>query len=125
MPSDSVPPPFDLDVVAARDAEAHYRGLMANGAPEARAWAEAVEVFRLHHPAWPLPLAEREAVRVVGGMLAWRRVLDTKVNRSNHRAPPLHLLRRLARPDGAPKGAPDRVEEDAQPAAAPHCIAGS
>jgi hypothetical protein len=33
------------------------------------AWQEAVDVFALHHPSWPRPLAEREAARTAGAML--------------------------------------------------------
>lgn len=51
MPPDSLPPPLDLDLVAARAAEAHYRAALAAALTEARAWAEATDVFRLHHPA--------------------------------------------------------------------------
>jgi hypothetical protein len=98
MPPDSLPPPLDLDLVAARAAEAHYHAALAAGLPEARAWAEATDVFRLHHPAWPLPLAEREAARVVGALIAWGRVRDGRHHAPNHRAPPLALLHRLSRP---------------------------
>ncbi|HEV7266986.1 MAG TPA: hypothetical protein VGN83_19035 [Falsiroseomonas sp.] len=61
---DHGPPQPDLDVPAARAAEAHYRAALAAGATEVAAWAEAVDIFRMHRPSWPLPLAEREAVRV-------------------------------------------------------------
>lgn len=98
MPPDSLPPPLDMDLVAARAAEAHYRAALAAGLPEARAWADATDVFRLHHPAWPLPLAEREAARVVGALLAWDRVRDGRHHAPNHRVPPLALLHRLSRP---------------------------
>jgi hypothetical protein len=98
MLPDSLPPPLDLDLVAARAAEAHYRASLAAGLPEAHAWAEATDVFRLHHPAWPLPLAEREAGRVVGALIAWDRARDGRHHAPNHRAPPLALLHRLSRP---------------------------
>lgn len=98
MPPDSLPPPLDLDLVAARAAEAHYRASLAAGLTEARAWAEATDVFRQHHPAWPLPLAEREAARVVGALIAWDRARDARHHAPNHRAAPLSLLHRLSRP---------------------------
>jgi len=98
MLPDSLPPPLDLDLVAARAAEAHYRAALAAGLTEARAWAEATDVFRLHHPAWPLPLAEREAARVVGALMAWSRARDGQHCAPNHRVPPRALLRRLSRP---------------------------
>jgi hypothetical protein len=98
MPPDSLPPLLDLDLVAARAAEAHYRAALAAGMTEARAWAEATDVFRLHHPAWPLPLAEREAARVVGALIAWDRARDGRHHAPNHRVPPLALLHRLSRP---------------------------
>jgi hypothetical protein len=97
MPPDSLPP-LDLDLVAARAAEAHYRAALAAGLAESRAWAEATDVFRLHHPAWPLPLAEREAARVVGALIAWDRARDGRHHAPNHRVPPLALLHRLSRP---------------------------
>lgn len=98
MLPDSLPPPLDLDLVAARAAEAHYRAALAAGLTEARAWAEATDVFRLHHPAWPLPLAEREAARVVGALIARSRARDGRHRAPNHRVPPLALLHSLSRP---------------------------
>jgi hypothetical protein len=96
--ADSVPPPSDLDLPAALAAEAQYRVAVAGGAPEGAAWSGAVEVFRLHHPAWPLPLAELEAARLVGALIAARRGTAGSRPGANHATPPLHLLRRLARP---------------------------
>lgn len=95
---DDVPPPGDLDLPAAIAAEAHYRAAVARGAPEGAAWSAAVELFRMHHPAWPLPLAEREAARVVGALIARRASGATARPGANHRTPPGHLLRLLARP---------------------------
>jgi hypothetical protein len=45
------PPQPDLDATAARAAEARYRAALAAGMPERVAWDEAVELFRMHHPA--------------------------------------------------------------------------
>jgi|GEM_PF-4458370 len=99
---DHAPPPADLDLPAALAAEAHYRAAVAGGVPEGTAWSAAVEIFRLHHPAWPLPMAEREAARLVGALIATRRrATATARSGTNHRTPPLHLLRALARPASA------------------------
>ena len=57
---------------AAHVAARLYAAERARGVPEGQAWAEAVQTFRFHHPAWPLPLAEREAVRLVGALIGWR-----------------------------------------------------
>jgi hypothetical protein len=100
-PHDDVPPPGDLDLPAALAAEAHYRGAIAGGTPEAAAWSAAVELFRMHHPAWPLPLAEREAARIVGALIAKRGCAATPRSGANRRTPPLHLLRALSRPEVA------------------------
>ena len=93
MASDSHPPPPDLSVPAARAAATHYRGALARGTAEPRAWQDAVELFALHHPAWPLPLAEREAARIVGALIGWERgPLAARP------APPAALVRRLSSP---------------------------
>jgi hypothetical protein len=69
-------PQPDLDVPAAHAAEAHYRAALAGGVSEAVAWREALEMFRMHNPAWPRPLARSEAARVVGGLIGSRRVAE-------------------------------------------------
>lgn len=102
---DHHPPPADLDVPAARAAEAHYKEALRRGLREDTAWAEAVETFRLHHSAWPLPLAEREAARIVGALIGRNRAAaeGTRV----HPTPPLPLLLHLANPSRAvPWGSP-------------------
>ena len=98
---DDVPPPGDLDLPAAIAAETQYRAAIARGAPEGAAWSAAVELFRMHHPAWPLPLAEREAARVVGALIARRECAAIAQPGGTRRAPPPHLLRALARPASA------------------------
>jgi hypothetical protein len=99
QPHDDAPPPSELDLPAALAAEAQYRAAVAGGIPEGTAWSAAVELFRMHHPSWPLPLAEREAARVVGALIAARRCAAAAARAgANHRTPPLHLLRRLAQP---------------------------
>jgi hypothetical protein len=103
QPHDDAPPPSELDLPAALAAEAQYRAAVAGGIPEGTAWSAAVELFRMHHPSWPLPLAEREAARVVGALIASRRCAAAAARAgTNHRTPPLHLLRRLARPAAVP-----------------------
>ena len=86
-PPDHVPPQPDLDATAACAAEARYRAALAANMPERAAWDEAVELFRMHHPAWPLPLAESEAARAVGGLI---HVL------ARRRGGPLRRIRRTA-----------------------------
>jgi hypothetical protein len=115
---DDAAPPSELDLPAALAAEAQYRAAVAGGIPEGTAWSAAVEVFRMHHPSWPLPLAEREAARVVGALIASRRCATAAARAStNHRTPPLHLLRRLARPAAAP-----RMPRPATPAKPSHVL---
>ena len=63
-------PPANLDVPAARQADGVYRSAVARGAGHQQAWEEAVMVFAGYHPGWPLPLVEREALRLVGARLA-------------------------------------------------------
>lgn len=92
------PPPPDLDVPAARQAASLFQARVAAGVGEGDAWAEAVALFALHHPAWPLPLAEREAALAVGALLARERCDAC----APVRHPPPELLRPLlapARPD--------------------------
>ncbi|WP_338665718.1 hypothetical protein VQH23_11175 [Pararoseomonas sp. SCSIO 73927] len=95
----------DLDVLAARRAARLFRAAVARGVPEGAAWADAVEVFRVYHPAWPLPLVEREAARVVAALIE-REDVDV-IARASAAAvrgvPPLRLLQDLARP-AVPKG---------------------
>jgi len=95
---DTHAPPPDLNVPAAHAAAAHFDGAMRRGVPEDAAWMEAVELFRLHHPAWPRPLAEREAARIVGGLIGWHRSMHGPM--ATWPVPPLALLRRLADPCG-------------------------
>jgi hypothetical protein len=97
-PPDHVPPQPDLDATAACAAEARYRAALAANMPERAAWDEAVELFRMHHPAWPLPLAESEAARAVGGLIGARRTIQMPAEVPATRAAPLSILRRLARP---------------------------
>jgi hypothetical protein len=97
-PPDYRTPQHDLDVPAARRAEAHFRAALAGGSTERAAWDEAVELFRMHHPAWPRPLAESEAVRLIGGLIGMRRIDTGEREGENARTPPMPLLRRLARP---------------------------
>jgi hypothetical protein len=68
-PADTLAPPLDFNVLAARAALDTYSAALAQGCNAGAAWQEAVEVFALHHPSWPLPLAEREAARAAGAML--------------------------------------------------------
>ncbi|WP_376092119.1 hypothetical protein ACE7GA_23005 [Roseomonas sp. CCTCC AB2023176] len=95
MPTDTHAPPPDLDFPAARSAASTYRAALSRGVPEAQAWDEATTLFALHHPAWPLPLAEREAARTVGALIALSRALPARPTVT----PPLPLLRRLAAPE--------------------------
>jgi hypothetical protein len=110
---DTHAPPPDLDVPAARAAAVHFDGAMRRGMPEDAAWTEAVELFRLHHPAWPRPLAEREAARIVGGLIAWHRSMHGLT--ATWPVPPVALLRRLANPCGpvAPRPPPQRPRPSA------------
>ncbi|MCR0983284.1 hypothetical protein [Roseomonas populi] len=97
---ESRPAPPDLDVLAARRAARLYRAAVARGVPEGSAWADAVEVFRFYHPAWPLPLVEREAARVVAALIE-REDVDVIARASAEAVrslPPARLLRELARP---------------------------
>ena len=63
--SESMPPSPDLDVPAARRAARLFRSAVSRGVPEGVAWQDALEAFRVYHPAWPLPLVAHEAARVV------------------------------------------------------------
>ena len=109
---DTYAPPADLDVLAARRARDAYRAALARGLREEEAWERARSLFALHHPAWPLPLAEREAVRTVGALIAGERMAAPVGTRIR---PPLALLRRLA----APEVAGDLVGAPAPDAAGP------
>ncbi|MFT8243548.1 hypothetical protein [Roseomonas sp. BN140053] len=120
MASDTLPPPDSLDVLAARAAAALFRRELARGAPEGLAWAAAVELFRDHHPAWPLPLVEREAARTVGALVAQRppgsrdapEACGPRDARRPVAVPPRGLLRALAwpvLPEGGADEEPDEV----------------
>lgn len=122
---DTHAPPPDLDLPAARAAAAHFDRAMRRGVLEDAAWMEAVELFRLHHPAWPRPLAEREAARIVGGLIGWHRSMHGPM--ATWPVPPLALLHRLADPCGptspetlrtlASLGAPRPLPQRPRPAA--------
>jgi hypothetical protein len=99
--------------MAARAAEARSPAALAAGMPERAAWDEAVELFRMHHPAWPLPLAESEAARAVGGLIGARRAVEREPGAQGPLTPPVALLRRLPcsvspRDFAAVSGAPPR-----------------
>ncbi|MBP0494897.1 hypothetical protein [Roseomonas indoligenes] len=99
MPESRHAPP-DLDVLAARRAARLFRSAVARGVPEGVAWADAVEVFRFYHPAWPLPMVEREAARVVAALIE-REDVDVIARAGAgiaRGAPPARLLRELCRP---------------------------
>lgn len=91
-------PPPDLDVPAARAADARYRTAIAAGAPQISAWAEALQIFRMHHPVWAPPMAEREAARLVGTFVGIHDTTGDEPTGTYDGAPPLSLLRRLAAP---------------------------
>lgn len=95
MPTDTHAPPPDLDIPAARVAARAYAMALARGIPEPAAWEGASSLFSLSHPAWPLPLAEREAARTVGALIAQARVGRAAPSRP---VPPGPLLLRLAEP---------------------------
>lgn len=92
---DTTPPRPDLDVPAARAAAAAYHDAAQQGIGEEAAWREAVEVFALHHPAWPRPLAEREAARLVGLLILHE---DATLLPPVVALPPRSLLLALAEP---------------------------
>jgi hypothetical protein len=97
---ESTPAPPDLDVLAARRAAQSFRSAVARGVPEGTAWADAVEAFRLYHPAWPRPLVEREAARVVAALIEREDVdvIARQVAATVRSVPPLRLLLVLADP---------------------------
>ncbi|MFC0409711.1 hypothetical protein [Roseomonas elaeocarpi] len=66
--SDALPPPDSLDLPATRALAAAYAAEVAQGIAEGAAWSAAVEAFGCLHPAWPKPMVEREAARVIGGL---------------------------------------------------------
>ncbi|WP_426954453.1 hypothetical protein [Muricoccus radiodurans] len=99
FPDDTHAPPSDLDVPAARQAARQYAAAVARGVPQGIAWAEAVDLFALHHPSWPRPLVEREAARTVGALAAWQRDRAEDLRAVPPRAtPPRALLCALASP---------------------------
>ena len=62
-------PSQDMDVLAARLAEQRYRTLVDRVVSMVQAWDEAVALFAIDHPSWPMPLAVREAARTVGALV--------------------------------------------------------
>ena len=97
---DTLAPPPDLDVLAARRAELVYRLAAGRGVPKCQAWEAAVSAFSAQHPSWPLPLVEREAARTVGAMVLQQMAAEAEMTRETRR-PPLDLLIDLATPETA------------------------
>lgn len=102
---EALPPDAGLDLPAARAAASAYREAEARGLEEGAAWQEAAEVFALHHPSWPRPLAEWEAARAVAPILG--RNLADPARPSRPVAPPSALLAALANPVHPREALPD------------------
>ncbi|HEV7266866.1 MAG TPA: hypothetical protein VGN83_18415 [Falsiroseomonas sp.] len=75
-----------------------YTAALAQGLTDEAAWREGVEVFALHHPSWPRPLAEREAARAAGGLVLLDRVQAASGLLTVPRTTPKALLAALASP---------------------------
>jgi hypothetical protein len=116
QPPDALPPRSDLNVVAARASLDAYRAGLARGLTDEAAWREGVEVFAMHHPSWPRPLAEREAARAAGGLVLLDRAEAAGGLLQAPKPLPKALLTALANPVWADpmQSGPPPTKRDAQ-----------